>query len=441
METIYVGKGDRMMFKLRKAILASSVIAVAAVALPTMAQATTLWVGKAAPKAPHNSCANPGYNTIQAALSAVPAGTAINVCAGTYEEQVAIEHAVSIKAPGGGVTIKLPAVPVDSTTPCDTEITEPQPNQDAVSICTTSTVSITGIKVEALWPAGTCYDSMYGIFVGGGATLKATNDEVVGAGASPINGCQGGVGIEVGTARPPGEIGHATLVGDTVSQYMKNGITAEFAGSSLSVTSTTVTGAGETPEIAQNGIQVSYGSKGTILKSTITGNECDNANCGNSTEDLTKAQAAGVLFYLDAKGSSVSNSTISENDIGAYQEAEKEENKVWATISGNEMKKDRYESVALGQGYTAVNKNKMTEGEVGIQLLQEEAQTFGPRGTGSEDEITEMSRWAVQGLSDLNAADKFGSFTITNSYISHNTGIVSTNNPAKLPITTTGSDT
>jgi len=405
-----------------------------------MAQATTAWVAQTTVKLPHNSCANPGYNTIKEALSST--ATTIIVCAGKYTEQVQIERPVSIKAPGGGVTIQLPATPVNSTTPCDTELTGSQPNQDAVSICTTGTVSITGIKVEALWPSGTCYDSMYGIFVGDGATLKATDDEVVGAGASPINGCQGGVGIEVGTTRSPGEVGHATLVGDTVSQYMKNGITDESAGSSLSVTSTTVTGAGPTPEIAQNGIQVSFGGSGKISKSTVTGNECNVAGaCGNSTEDLVKSQATGVLFLDATKGSSVQDSKLNENDIGAYAYAEKEVNKPWTTISGNTMNKDRYESVVLDQGYAVVNKNEMTEGEVGIQLIQYNGQEFGPRGTGSEDNIEKMSRFAVEGYSDLNPADHFGSFTITKSHISNNTGIVSTNNPSKLPITTTGSDT
>lgn len=44
-----------------------------------------------------------------------------------------------------------------------------------------------------------------------------------------------------------------------------------------------------------------------------------------------------MLFYLEAKGSSVSDSEINENDIGAYQLAEKEENKPWATIASNTM--------------------------------------------------------------------------------------------------------
>jgi hypothetical protein len=58
-----------------------------------------------------------------------------------------------------------------------------------------------------------------------------------------------------------------------------------------------------------------------------------------------------------------------------------------------------------------------------------------------------MSVHAVEGLSDLQPADQFGSFKITLSQISNNpTGAsvsesVFTNNPSKLPIITTGSDT
>jgi pectin methylesterase-like acyl-CoA thioesterase len=36
-------------------------------------------------------CANPDYNTIQAAVNAAEAGTTILVCAGTYNERVVIE--------------------------------------------------------------------------------------------------------------------------------------------------------------------------------------------------------------------------------------------------------------------------------------------------------------------------------------------------------------
>ena len=81
----------------------------------------------------------------------------------------------------------------------------------------------------------------------GGATLRAKQVTLLGAGASPINGCQGGVGIQVGMAwTTPVEVGHATLNDDAVSEYQKNGITVDGAGSSAKIVRATVVGAGET---------------------------------------------------------------------------------------------------------------------------------------------------------------------------------------------------
>ena len=290
---------------------------------------------------------------------------------------------------------------------------------------------------------------MYGIFVAGGATLTATEVNVVGAGASPINGCQGGVGIEVGTARTePSEIGHATLLHDNVSQYMKNGITDEGEGSSISVTSTNVKGAGETTAIAQNGIQVSYGASGKITKSEITGNECNNENCGNSTEDMTKSQSTGVLFYLGAKGSSVTNSHINENDIGAYQYAEKEENKPWTTINSNVMNKDRYEAVVLDQGYASVNKNEMSNGEVGIQLLQYAMKVVRPLDPGAR--VLTMKSRECQGGRSRDCRTTYRPISSValrspkaKSVVTRGAtvpGSVSTNNPTKLKIFTNNTD-
>jgi pectin methylesterase-like acyl-CoA thioesterase len=57
---------------------------------PTAA-ADTRWVnddGVAVP--PGNSCNNPGYSTVQAAVNAAASGDRINVCPGTYTEEVLI---------------------------------------------------------------------------------------------------------------------------------------------------------------------------------------------------------------------------------------------------------------------------------------------------------------------------------------------------------------
>src|SRR5882762_10124621 len=53
---------------------------------------TTLWVNAAAiaPIPPGTSCDNPGYRTIQRAVDDATTGDRINVCPGTYVEQVTI---------------------------------------------------------------------------------------------------------------------------------------------------------------------------------------------------------------------------------------------------------------------------------------------------------------------------------------------------------------
>src|ERR1700689_3242803 len=241
------------------------------------ASGTTLWVSTATTVSGNGtSCADPGFNTIQSAITAAPAGATIDVCAGNYTEQLQITQAVTIVGLGN-VQVTLPAAPVDSTTACDTAKGTGafQPDQDGIAICGNADVTLNNIVVDAAWPSSTCDDSLYGILVGGGATLTFTDSAVTAAGAYPLNGCQGGVGLQVGMSwTKPVEVGHLSMSDSWVSGYQKNGVTVDGLHSSASITYTTVTGAGPTQQIAQNGIQVSNGANAYIATSTITGNEC-----------------------------------------------------------------------------------------------------------------------------------------------------------------------
>jgi hypothetical protein len=428
---------------LRARFVVVCVVVGAALVAPAMASAATLYVSPETPSAPFDSCMHPNYSSIQKAVEAP--STAVTVCPGTYTEQVQVTKAVNITAQPGA-TLEIPASPVDSTTACDTAIKAPyQANRDEISICTAGTVSITGLKIKAVLPVEACYDSLYGVFVAGGATLKATNDTIVGAGGTPNGGCQGGVAVEVGTARTePSEVGHATFKGDTISGYQKNGITDEGAGTSINVDSTTVTGAGATPATAQNGIQISYGASGTVTKSTITGNECNNGAC--SSDSLAGAQATGVLFYGAANGSSVSKSHINGNDVGVYVESSTETEPTEPAapqihVTKNTLMNDRYESILVSQGWASLTKNTLSGGNVGIQLYQSAEQAYGAKATAFKEKISGMSVWGVQGRSDNEPSDPFGSITISKSHVSGNPGAtvaesVETDNPAKLKVIT-----
>src|SRR6202163_3109039 len=71
----------------------SSVAGVAAVANERDGGGTTRWVNDDASSdalGPGTSCNDPGYPTVQSAVDASSAGDRINVCPGTYTEQVTI---------------------------------------------------------------------------------------------------------------------------------------------------------------------------------------------------------------------------------------------------------------------------------------------------------------------------------------------------------------
>jgi hypothetical protein len=393
----------------------AAIAALAAVAILPMtasaAQPKTLWVSPApvvvatvTSAAADTSCATASYHTIQSAINAASAGNTINICAGTYTEQLTITQSVSLVAVGA-VTVQLPASPANSETACDNAPGNGpyEPDQDGVVICGTATVNITGITVDAAWAANTCSDSLYGILVAGGATLNFTSSSVTAAGAVPLNGCQGGVGIQVGMAwTTPVEVGHATLRNDSISGYQKNGITVDGTGSSADIDDTTVTGIGATAQIAQNGIQISNGAFGAIAGSTITGNECDDTAGGCGPGVLTGVTSVGVLFYGPAAGSSVTASNISGNDTGVYnaEDTATAPRSPVVAIDADTFTNDRYEGIDLDQGWASMTGDSINGGEAGIAVLQYSGQAYAANGTATADVIRNETIAAVDVASD-----------------------------------------
>jgi hypothetical protein len=282
-------------------------------------------------------------------------------------------------------------------------------------------VKIKNLNIQAVWPgepdAGlSCAFNLFGVLAANGATLELSGSTVTGARPNTINGCQYGVGVQIGDGLGTG-VG-AKLLKDAISGYQKNGITIEGSGTNATVTSTSVTGAGPVAAIAQNGIGVQEGAHATITTSTISRNECENSTCGSDA--LSSYQSAGVYFYDAAVGSSVKSSTINENDVGveAFDEASAP-----PTIGSDKMKGNRYESVDIGKGGASILGDTMTEGDVGIEVLQYAGEKAAPSGTATHDTITSMSKWAVLGRSDKAPSDPSGTFSITSSKISGNPGV------------------
>jgi hypothetical protein len=408
-------------------LAAGACVGVAVGAPPALGwPAHSLWVSTAtATTGGGTSCAAPGYNAIQAAVNAAASGQQIVVCAGTYTEQLQITKSVEISGIGTAV-LKLPATPANATTTCDKQMASgnpgnpPEQDQDAISICGDVRVSLTGITVDAAWASGTCYDAMYGVVVGGGATLRFDKSQIAAAGAVPLNGCQGGVGILAGDSQgSPAQVGHLVLTDSTVSGYQKNGVVIDGTGSTGTVYNSIVTGAGPTPLIAQNGIVVGNGAGASITASDVTGNECDYASaCGPDL--LTQTQAAGILIYATDAPVSVSGCAVSGNDMGVYYQADPSQPgpvSPTAVLDGDRLDQNRYEAVELDQGEALIEDSEMSGGDVGLQALQYSGQNFGIDSTATADTIQRMSVATVQVLSDQAAADKPGVLVVAGSQI------------------------
>jgi len=409
------------MFKRGSRVLPwATVAALLALAIPATASASGSWVSSSAPIGANKSCASPGFSSIQAALNAAGSEAKINVCGGSYVEQIEVTKPAKIALASGSGTAKLimPSTPAESATSCDTAV--PGGQTDEVSICTSGKVSITGMTIEALAPINTCLGALNAINVGGGGELKAIGDTIIGASTTlpAIKGCQKGVAVLVGSHKAA-VVGHAMLKNDTISSYEKNGPTVVGAGSTMKVMNTTVTGEGPSPYIAQNGIEVAFGGKATVMGSTISGNECEVPGVCSSSR--IENQADGVLFYQAAAGSSVSASSVSDNDLGVYYSSGSatEPSSPQVKITENHLTDNRYEGVLLEEGKASINRDTISgTGELGIAVFQASFQESASSSSASRTTIEGMSVAAVGVLTE--GTGPAGTFTIKNSSISKN---------------------
>ena len=411
----------------RTALVALAFTAIALMAPAIASAAKPLWVSKSA-IGTDSSCASPGYNTVQAALDAAPTGAKVYVCVGTYEEQVEVVKPVYIgRAPNtGSVTLQLPSTPAASQTSCDTAEGLEAGQTDEVSICTTGKVTLYGLDINAVAPIETCGGGLNAINVAGGADLTALDDLVVGASSSlaAFKGCQHGISVNVGSHKA-NEVGHAKLENDVLSGYEKNGPTATNPGSTLVVKDSRITGEGPSPYIAQNGIEVAYGAKGTIAESTVSGNECQLEGVCSST--ALPEQATGVLFYGAATGTSIKESAISDNDIGEYYASTSPTLPAKAEVkfSYDTLTSNRYEGIVLEEGSASLKGESITgSGEVGLELVQSAAQPYGENAQASHLTIEGMSLAAIDVATDNAPGDPPGSLKISSSSISNNAATV-----------------
>jgi hypothetical protein len=252
------------------------------------------------------------YTTISTALSSVPAGSTIQICPGTYPEQLTISQNVSlvgvtangssqprIVAPSGGLVTN--AAYLGTTTPVDAQIVV----QTGVTA-----FSIAGLTIDGSNSGITgCAPDLVGILVQD-ASGKITGNAVVNQNlGGQLEGCQTGLAVYV---ESDGNIASGVSVtNNNVANFQKNGITGNDTGTSLTITGNTVLGLGDNPANAQNSIQLAFGATGSVTSNVV----------GNDVYTGGGYSATGILVYASA-AVSVSKNIISDTQGGVYVEGD-----------------------------------------------------------------------------------------------------------------------
>jgi hypothetical protein len=391
-------------------ICASALLAVLVGSTTSNAFANTVFVSNTAPLSPSGrSCEAPQYATIQQAVDAVSPGTSIKVCPGTYAEQLVLEKSVKVIGadPASAPTVTAPEVVAHPTGPCATGAEA----DVEVMVCGASPVRLSNLHIDARFSEPTCEVKLYGVLVGGGATLTATHDDVLGArGAS---GCTSGIGVAVGTTGAVEQTGHATLRGVSVSGYSGfsgRGIAATGAGSSVRVISSVVRGGVEGAS-APAGIEISQGATGKVKGSTIAQNRV-----------VGRGLATGIVVDRAGAPVVIANDTLEEDGIGVHLSsgATTAPSTPELIVRHSRILNSARTALLLEQGSASIAHDLIEGGEYGIQIQQFGSQPFAVDATAAYDTISGMQGAAIRVISDRLASDPPGDFLIKYSSISNN---------------------
>ncbi len=248
----------------------------------------------------------------------------------------------------------------------------------------TGTLDATGCNIGAYNPTSVTGADIYGanyygVVVNGDAGSVTTNvktSSIHDIGETPLNGTQHGNAIyyrALGTGTATGVIS-----GNTITNYQKGGITVN-GKVTATITNNHVTGQGPVNYIAQNGIQVGYGAKASVTGNTVTGNAYTGANNASSAGILV---VGGPCFSLPyTTGLTISNNTLSGNDVGVWLFNGNQDCNAPATKTNNIVKFNTItrDAVTNTTGYNATCGYQAGVSDLGVkdQIVNNKISGFG----------------------------------------------------------------
>jgi hypothetical protein len=384
-----------------KFIIAAASVA-AAITAPALGK-TTVAVGACNPGVPT-------YNSIQQAVDSVPPNSTIEVCPGTYAEQVTIAKSLTltgfataastlsaIVAPAGGLAVN--GADLDGGSPVAAQIL----------VTGGSNVIISGLTIDGSNNNVTsCGIDVVGIlYQNASGTIKADNviNQTQPAG---YTGCQGGLAIYAESGG--GGAATVTISGNQVQGYQKNGITADDTGTHATISANAIIGAGPTTGAAENAIQIAFGATGVV-----DGNQLGDTIWALDQPGDTGDAATGILVY-DSAGVTIRSNTVGSTQFGIAVVSDGQWPADGAAITGNQIAATYlFDAVDVcGAGNAQISKNTINGATESAIHLDSTCATPSTGNTVSGNRVNGAcaavlqgagSGGTISGLTALNAAN------------------------------------
>jgi hypothetical protein len=262
------------------------------------------------------TCAGPGthYLTIQAAVNGTNPGNAVEICPGTYPEQVVITKNLTLNGMGPTASVVVP--PAGGLVPNGTDLAGFPARKVAAQILVQGVnATISHLTIDG---AGNGLDGCGGVNILGiyYENSSGTITDSVVRNQIPLTdvGCQIGFGIYVASNTV---IAPVVISDNSIRNYGKNGIIAAGVGNGFPpptayISKNTVVGLGPTTLVAANGIQLSLGATGNVVSNYVIDNVFINApDCALKT----CWGSSGILLYA-SQGVIVSSNTVETAQFG-----------------------------------------------------------------------------------------------------------------------------
>jgi parallel beta-helix repeat protein len=338
-------------------LLASTILAGGALLAAPAANAGTIIVG---------TCQNGTHvATIQAAVNASAPGGIVSICPGTYAEQVIVTQKLTlvglsnsnssqalIVPPAGGLVANTTYLGTDYPVAAQVLV------QNANVTLNNLTVDGTGNGVSGCLPdvVGVMYQNASG-------TIKSST--VRNQFLSPydsLGGCQSGQAIWTESS---GGAANVKITGNNVLAFQKNGISGNGPGLNVTISSNTLYGLGSTSGAAENGVQISSGTTGSVSKNRV-GDEIWAPDQVGDTGDA----ASGILVY-DSPGITIQGNGVSSTQYGIVIYSDGSVSSDGAQITGNSVGRTYlYDAVDVcGAGGAKITGNNLQgSDEAGVHL-------------------------------------------------------------------------